>query len=685
MNDAAPLSPLGGLSPADLLRQGAAEDTLGSTTPFQPPSLEEVAALFPQFEVLELIGQGGMGAVYKVRQKELDRVVALKILPRAISETPGFSDRFAREARALAKLNHPGIVTLHEFGQTHGLYFIVMEYVDGVNLRQLMQNDRISPREALAIVPQICDALQFAHDHGIVHRDIKPENVLLDRLGRVKVADFGIAKVVAACELPTGKDAQTLSPDLTLAGKILGTPPYMAPEQFERPGEVDHRADIYALGVVLYQMLTGELPDKELQPPSKKIHLDVRLDEVVLQALEKNPAMRFQQASVMKTRLENYDAGDQRPALASSYRNLDYRSKRTLFGLPLLHVTAGQDPATGRERVAKGILAIGGRAKGVVAVGGIATGGFAIGGISTGVIAFGGLACGLISFGGLALGFGLALGGLAFGPVAMGGEAIGWWSYGGQSLGPHALGPDSQDPDAVAFFMPWATRLLTNLGWVSALLVLLTMGLGRIPAFLVRRQNNPPGHKSKPRLGWLVAQFFTGVLAAVLTIAGIRWLAPRPVSPTPTKKTVAAAPTIAPPVPAQPAVVTLPTGAPTALAKPKEETPAEKSAIALPWLEGIDQGDYGRSYRESSAYFKTALTESQWIAALERYRKPLGALVSRHATKTENLKDSPVMPKGEHRVMVFESDFAEKHIAVETVTFTKDEDGVFRASGYFIR
>ena len=198
-----PQRPLAGLNPADLLRQGAAEDTFieGSASSFNPPSIEELAGIFSQFEILELIGKGGMGVVYKVRQIDLDRIVALKILPPAIGETPGFSDRFAREAKALAKLNHPGIVTIHEFGQTSSsplLYFILMEFVDGVNLAQLMRNGRISPREALAIVPQICDALQFAHDQGIVHRDIKPENILLDRLGRVKVADFGIAKVVAA-------------------------------------------------------------------------------------------------------------------------------------------------------------------------------------------------------------------------------------------------------------------------------------------------------------------------------------------------------------------------------------------------------------------------------------------------------------------------------------------------------
>src|SRR4029434_6490702 len=186
---------LAGLCPACLLREGAAGDTVsgGSRQAFEPPVIGELAALFPQLEILELVGKGGMGAVYKARQKELDRVVALKILPPAISESPGFAERFTREAKALAKLSHPGIVTIHDFGRADGLFYFVMEFVDGMNLRQLMAGGRVSPREALAIVPEICDALQFAHDHGIVHRDIKPANVLIDRRGRVKGADFGLA------------------------------------------------------------------------------------------------------------------------------------------------------------------------------------------------------------------------------------------------------------------------------------------------------------------------------------------------------------------------------------------------------------------------------------------------------------------------------------------------------------
>src|SRR6266446_8717655 len=177
-----------GLCPECLIKVGLGSQTdaggpQDSSSRFTPPKPEDLAARFPQLEILELIGRGGMGAVYKARQKQLDRLVALKILPPGIGDEAAFAGRFTREARALAKLNHPNVVTLYEFGQTNGLFFFLMEFVDGVNLRQLLQAGRVAPREALAIVPQICDALQYAHDHGIVHRDIKPENILLDRKG----------------------------------------------------------------------------------------------------------------------------------------------------------------------------------------------------------------------------------------------------------------------------------------------------------------------------------------------------------------------------------------------------------------------------------------------------------------------------------------------------------------------
>ncbi|MCX6898441.1 MAG: protein kinase [Verrucomicrobia bacterium] len=304
---ALPAGALAGLCPACLLKQGAAADTAPppGAAPFTPPTVAELAKLFPQIEILSLIGQGGMGAVYKARQKQLDRIVALKILPPAVSHDPKFAERFAREARALARLNHPNIVTLYEFGQADGLFYFLMEFMDGMNLRQLLNAGRVTPKEALAIVPPICDALQFAHDRGIVHRDIKPENILLSKEGQVKIADFGVAKIVAS-EPATTAASGTVAPlsSQTDAGLVMGTPQYMAPEQTEHPSEVDHRADIYSLGVVFYQMLTGELPKGKFEAPSKKVVIDVRLDEVVLRALEKEPERRYQQVSEVKTQVE---------------------------------------------------------------------------------------------------------------------------------------------------------------------------------------------------------------------------------------------------------------------------------------------------------------------------------------------------------------------------------------------
>jgi serine/threonine protein kinase len=263
--------------------------------PLPPPC--EIAKLFPQLEILETLGRGGMGAVYKARQPRLDRLVALKILSPEKQGDPKFSERFEREARTLARLKHPNIVTIYDFGEVQGNFYLLMEFVDGLTLRQLLQTRKLSPNEALAIVPQICEALQYAHQQGVVHRDIKPENILLDQRGEVKIADFGIAKIV-------GQQAQIGS---TQEKQVIGTPHYMAPEQIEKPQTVDHRADIYSLGVVFYEMLTGELPLGRFQPPSSctgGVQIDVRLDEVVLRALEKEPERRYQQAGQVKSDVE---------------------------------------------------------------------------------------------------------------------------------------------------------------------------------------------------------------------------------------------------------------------------------------------------------------------------------------------------------------------------------------------
>jgi serine/threonine protein kinase len=256
-------------------------------------SPSELAPHFPQLEILDCLGRGGMGVVYKARQKSLNRFVALKLLAPERVEDAKFAQRFTHEAQALAALNHPSIVTIYDFGQAGGFYFLLMEFVDGVNLRQAMKAGRFTPEQALAVVPPVCEALQYAHEHGIVHRDIKPENLLLDKEGRVKIADFGIATMLHADGSNVG---------LT-ESQPAGTPQYMAPEQKEHR-TTDHRADIYSLGVVLYELLTGELPADKFQPPSRKVQIDVRLDEIVLRALEMKPELRYQTAGEFRTQME---------------------------------------------------------------------------------------------------------------------------------------------------------------------------------------------------------------------------------------------------------------------------------------------------------------------------------------------------------------------------------------------
>ena len=280
------------------------ETVLTDDTPAAQPPLPpaQIAPHFPQLEILDCLGRGGMGVVYKARQKSLNRFVALKLLAPERVRDPLFADRFAREARALAALNHPNIVTIYDFGQAGGFYFLLMEFVDGMNLRHLLRARKFTPEEALAIVPPLCDALQFAHDRGIVHRDIKPENLLLDKAGRVKVADFGIAKMLGTADVGDGGVRPTAAENTTRT--VLGTVGYRAPEQTTAPQRVDSRADIYSLGVVFYEMLTGELPGKCLEPPSRKVRLDVRLDQVVMRALEQTPELRYQQVSEVKTMVE---------------------------------------------------------------------------------------------------------------------------------------------------------------------------------------------------------------------------------------------------------------------------------------------------------------------------------------------------------------------------------------------
>jgi serine/threonine protein kinase len=262
--------------------------------PFIPPAMEELDALIPGYKFVEFIDCGGMGAVYKAVQKSLNRTVAVKLLPQVHRNKESFADRFKREAHALALLNHPHIIAVHDFGETaDGQMYYAMEFVSGMDLQHLLKREMPEPRQILKIITQVCEALQFAHERGIVHRDIKPANILIDERGNVKVADFGLAKIVGP-----------QSVDYTATGATLGTPDYIAPEALDQDGKIDHRADIYSLGVMIYELFTGHVPKGVWEPPSIRSGADKGIDVIVSKAMQNNPEKRYQHVSDMTQVLE---------------------------------------------------------------------------------------------------------------------------------------------------------------------------------------------------------------------------------------------------------------------------------------------------------------------------------------------------------------------------------------------
>jgi serine/threonine protein kinase len=286
--------PLHGNEAADLLRF-ALEPVTPSPVPsaWVPPHPEHLAQLLPQYQISALIGRGGMGAVYRGRQLSLNRDVAIKLLPSELAADPEFVQRFQREAQTLARLQHPGIIAVYDFGQTsEGHLYFVMEFVNGTDLHRIIGGPGLSPEQALEFTIQICEALHYSHREGVIHRDIKPANVLVTRDGRAKLADFGLARPLS----PHDGTA-------TVASRIMGTPDYMAPEQWEGK-KGDHRADIYALGVMLYEMLTGTRPKGAFPMPSQRARVDARLDEVVAKAMSQEPADRYQQISELRQDVE---------------------------------------------------------------------------------------------------------------------------------------------------------------------------------------------------------------------------------------------------------------------------------------------------------------------------------------------------------------------------------------------
>ncbi len=274
-----------GLCPACLL--ALAMKPSGPKKPWEPPSAEELAKLLPQYEITRMLGRGGMGAVYQGTQKSLDRPVAIKILPAEMDDQDAtFAERFKNEARSMAKLSHPGIVAVYDSGETaDGLLYIVMEFIEGTDVQlMLAKQGRLHTEHAMAVTAHVCDALAYAHERGIIHRDIKPANIMVGYDGVVKVADFGLAKM-------NSTNAQS---GLTQSGMAMGTPHFMAPEALTLGAAVDQRADIYAVGVMLYQMLTGKLPQGLFELPSQQVPgLDPRYDGIIGKALRENRDLRY--------------------------------------------------------------------------------------------------------------------------------------------------------------------------------------------------------------------------------------------------------------------------------------------------------------------------------------------------------------------------------------------------------
>lgn len=272
--------------------------TTGGGWRWEPPTPAELQEMLPQYEVHMLVGRGGMGAVYKGLQLSLDRAVAIKLLPPAFERQDlAFAERFKNEARLMGRMNHPAIVSVYDFGRTtDGQLYFVMEYVDGTDVQRMIAREgKLPPEHALAITAHLCDALGYAHKQGIVHRDIKPSNVLIDVEGRVKVADFGLAKL----------SDKSQHSSLTQTGMAMGTPDYVAPEALMQGMDVDGRADIYAVGVMLYQMLTGDIPRGMFRMPSQKFQsIDPRFDAIIRRALEHDREERYQSSHELRLALD---------------------------------------------------------------------------------------------------------------------------------------------------------------------------------------------------------------------------------------------------------------------------------------------------------------------------------------------------------------------------------------------
>lgn len=295
-------------TPAQRLNSPARADA-EADAPTDAGPAQKLGPQIPGYACVQLLGRGGMGEVWKAKQASLDRTVAVKLLSPTLAVEPDFVRRFERESTALAALAHPHIVSVFDRGSANGHWYFVMEYVEGRSLRDRVAEKKPDHTELLRLLAEVARAVEYAHQKGVVHRDLKPENILVDHTGRAKVADFGLAGM-----------SEVGRSSLTMSSVAMGTAHYMAPEQRRDAKKVDGRADLYSMGVMLYELLTGELPLGRFPAPREKVpELDRRLDDMILRLLEQDPAKRPARASDVADLLEKLGRDDRRrsqPGLA---------------------------------------------------------------------------------------------------------------------------------------------------------------------------------------------------------------------------------------------------------------------------------------------------------------------------------------------------------------------------------
>ncbi|MBK1790287.1 serine/threonine protein kinase [Persicirhabdus sediminis] len=258
-------------------------------TGLSAPDIEEVGEMLPAYEMISLIAVGGMGVVYLARQISLDRHVAIKVLPREFGDDATFRSQFETEAKSMAKLNHANLIQIYDFGEVNGYLYIIMEFVKGKSLYHSSHGMAIDPEETGRLVALTCRGLSNAHANGILHRDIKPSNILLDPTATPKIGDFGLARPVADGE----------------GEEVFGTPGYTAPEVVHHPEAVDHRSDIYSVGVMMYELLTGGMPEDPYESPSEIVDCDPRYDAIVSRAMAPLPEDRYESAADMAKAVED--------------------------------------------------------------------------------------------------------------------------------------------------------------------------------------------------------------------------------------------------------------------------------------------------------------------------------------------------------------------------------------------